>query len=62
MRVEYGSVEKDGSPDLDADWLAEGWLVLLRKWLDDAAGAGVGDRRLARAPHRRDGKHLLFGH
>ena len=33
MRVEYGSVEKDGSPDLDADWLptagscccASGW-------------------------------------
>ena len=33
MRVDYGSVEKDGSPDLDADWLAEGWVVLLRKWL-----------------------------
>src|SRR5215470_16561382 len=26
MRVEYGSVEKDGSPDLDADWLDDGWL------------------------------------
>ena len=31
MRVEYGSVEKDGSPDLDADWLDDGWLALLRK-------------------------------
>ena len=27
MRVEYGSVEKDGSADLDADWLADGWVV-----------------------------------
>src|SRR5262249_50158484 len=33
MRVEYGSVEKDGSGDLDADWLADGWAALLRKWL-----------------------------
>ena len=41
MRVEYGSVEKDGSPDLDADWLADGWVVLLRKWLADAENAGV---------------------
>ncbi|MGO9034341.1 MAG: hypothetical protein ACLQI9_22410, partial [Mycobacterium sp.] len=36
MRVEYGSVEKDGSPDLDVDWLADGWLALLRKWIGDA--------------------------
>ena len=28
MRVEYGSVEKDGSADLDADWLADGWVAL----------------------------------
>ena len=32
MRVEYGSVEKDGSADLDVDWLgpdpARGWLSL----------------------------------
>ena len=41
MRVEYGSVEKDGSPDLDADWLADGWLALLRKWIDDAERAGL---------------------
>lgn len=43
MRVEYGSVEKDGSPDLDADWLADGWVVLLRKWLTDAERAGVAE-------------------
>lgn len=43
MRVEYGSVEKDGSPDLDADWLADGWLALFRGWLDDAERAGVAE-------------------
>jgi len=43
MRVEYGSVEKDGSPDLDADWLADGWVALLRKWLADAEDAGVAE-------------------
>jgi len=41
MRVEYGSPEKDGSPDLDADWLADGWIALLRKWLTDAEQAGI---------------------
>nr|WP_193044196.1 pyridoxamine 5'-phosphate oxidase [Mycolicibacterium baixiangningiae] len=41
MRVEYGSVEKDGSPDLDADWLADGWVPLLRRWLADAETAGL---------------------
>ncbi|KAA0096733.1 pyridoxamine 5'-phosphate oxidase [Mycolicibacterium sp. P1-18] len=41
MRVEYGSPEKDGSADLDADWLADGWIVLLRKWLADAERAGI---------------------
>lgn len=41
MRVEYGSPEKDGSPDLDVDWLADGWITLLRKWLADAEGAGI---------------------
>ena len=40
MRVEYGSTEKDGSPDLDADWLADGWLALLRTWLRDAEQGG----------------------
>lgn len=43
MRVEYGSAEKDGSPDLDADWLAGGWLALLRTWIDDARRAGVAE-------------------
>ncbi|KUI06055.1 pyridoxamine 5'-phosphate oxidase [Mycobacterium sp. IS-3022] len=43
MRVEYGSAEKDGSPDLDADWLDDGWAALLRKWLADAERAGVAE-------------------
>ena len=43
MRVEYGSAEKDGSPDLDVDWLADGWVALLRKWLADAERAGVAE-------------------
>jgi pyridoxamine 5'-phosphate oxidase len=43
MRVEYGSAEKDGSPDLDADWLADGWLALFRKWIDDAERAGLAE-------------------
>jgi pyridoxamine 5'-phosphate oxidase len=43
MRVEYGSVEKDGSPDLDADWLDDGWLALFRKWIDDAERAGIAE-------------------
>lgn len=43
MRAEYGSVEKDGSPDLDADWLADGWITLLRRWLSDAERAGVSE-------------------
>lgn len=43
MRVEYGSAEKDGSPDLDVEWLADGWVVLLRKWLADAERAGVAE-------------------
>ena len=43
MRVEYGSVEKDGSPDLDDDWLADGWIALLRKWLADAQDADIAE-------------------
>lgn len=43
MRVEYGSVEKDGSPDLDADWLSDGWLALFRRWIDDAQAAGIAE-------------------
>jgi pyridoxamine 5'-phosphate oxidase len=41
MRIEYGSVEKDGSRDLDVDWLADGWLALLHNWIGDAEQAGV---------------------
>ncbi|MET0455118.1 MAG: pyridoxamine 5'-phosphate oxidase [Mycobacterium sp.] len=43
MRVEYGSPEKDGSPDLDADWLADGWIALLHRWLADARNAGIAE-------------------
>lgn len=43
MRVEYGSAEKDGSPDLDADWLDDGWVALLRKWIDEAERSGVAE-------------------
>ncbi|PRI13065.1 pyridoxamine 5'-phosphate oxidase [Mycobacterium shigaense] len=43
MRTEYGSVERDGSPDLDADWLADGWLALFRKWIDDAERFGLAE-------------------
>lgn len=42
MRVEYGP-ERDGSGDLDADWLADGWLALLRRWLREAEDAGVAE-------------------
>lgn len=41
--MEYGSVEKDGSPDLDADWLDDGWVALLRKWIADAERSGVAE-------------------
>jgi pyridoxamine 5'-phosphate oxidase len=34
-------VEKDGSSDLDVDWLADGWLALLHKWIDEAEAAGI---------------------
>ncbi len=43
MRVEYGSVEKDGSNDLDVDWLADGWLALLHRWIADAEAAGIAE-------------------
>ena len=42
MRVEYGS-EKDGCGDLDVDWLADGWVALLRRWLADAERAGAAE-------------------
>jgi pyridoxamine 5'-phosphate oxidase len=43
MRVEYGSVEKDGSPDLDADWVADGWVALLTRWISEAENAGLSE-------------------
>lgn len=43
MRVEYGSLEKDGSTDLDVDWLADGWLALLHTWIQAAEEAGVAE-------------------
>jgi pyridoxamine 5'-phosphate oxidase len=43
MRKEYGSKERDGSPDLDVDWLDDGWLALLRKWIGDAERGGVAE-------------------
>ena len=47
MRVEYGSVEKDGSADLDVDWLGpdpvRGWVALLESWLLEAREAGVAE-------------------
>ena len=43
MRKEYGSKERDGSPDLDVDWLDDGWLALLRTWIGDAERGGVAE-------------------
>lgn len=43
MRVEYGSVEKDGSSDLDVDWLSDGWLALLHQWIREADQAGIAE-------------------
>lgn len=40
MRVEYGSVERDASADLDVSALADGWVALMRRWIADAADAG----------------------
>ncbi len=56
MRVEYGSVEKDGSADLDVDWLADGWLVLLHKWIDDAHRAGLAEPNAMVLATVRDGR------
>jgi pyridoxamine 5'-phosphate oxidase len=42
MRAEYGP-EKDGCADLDVDWLAVGWVALLRRWIGDAERAGVAE-------------------
>lgn len=41
LRSDYRPGEKDGSGDLDADWLADGWLPLLHKWFDLAVASGI---------------------
>jgi pyridoxamine 5'-phosphate oxidase len=56
MRVEYGSVEKDGSPDLDESWLTIGWLALLRNWIGDAEQAGVAEPNAMVVATVRDGR------
>jgi pyridoxamine 5'-phosphate oxidase len=56
MRVEYGSVEKDGSPDLDESWLTVGWLALLRNWIGDAEQAGVAEPNAMVVATVRDGR------
>ncbi len=60
MRVEYGSVEKDGSSDLDVDWLGAdphtGWLVLLRKWIGEAEQAAVAEPNAMVLATVRDGR------
>jgi len=60
MRVEYGSVEKDGSADLDVDWLgadpARGWLSLLHKWIGDAQQAGLAEPNAMVLATVQDGK------
>ncbi|HNM84710.1 MAG TPA: pyridoxamine 5'-phosphate oxidase [Mycobacterium sp.] len=60
MRVEYGSVEKDGSADLDVDWLgpdpARGWLSLLHNWIGDAQYAGLAEPNAMVLATVQDGK------
>ena len=36
-------MEKDGSTDLDVDWLIDGWLALLHKWIHEADEAGIAE-------------------
>ncbi len=60
MRVEYGSVEKDGSADLDVDWLgpdpAQGWLSLLHRWIGDAQRADLAEPNAMVLATVHDGK------
>jgi pyridoxamine 5'-phosphate oxidase len=58
MRVEYGSVERDASADLDASWLADGWLALLRTWIDDAERFGVSEPNAMVVATVADGKPI----
>ncbi|MFA5709809.1 pyridoxamine 5'-phosphate oxidase [Mycolicibacterium sp.] len=59
MRVEYGSVEKDDSVDLDVDWLgadpSTGWLTLLRSWVADAERSGIAEPNAIVLATVRDG-------
>jgi pyridoxamine 5'-phosphate oxidase len=60
MRVEYGSVEKDASADLDVDWLGtdpgRGWLSLLHSWIGDAERAGLAEPNAMVLATVHDGK------
>ena len=35
--------KRTGVPDLDAAWLDDGWVSLLRRWIDDAERSGVAE-------------------
>lgn len=37
------NAERDACPDLDSDWLDDGWTALLRRWLADAHAAGLAE-------------------
>src|ERR1700744_2223133 len=56
MRMEYGSGERDGSPDLDVDWLDDGWLALLRTWIGEAERGGVAEPNAMVLATVRDGR------
>lgn len=58
MRVEYGSAERDGSSDLDASWLDDGWLALLRTWIHDAERFGVSEPNAMVLATVADGKPM----
>lgn len=58
MRVEYGSAERDGSSDLDASWLDEGWVALLRAWIEDAERFGVSEPNALVLATVADGKPM----
>ncbi|WAC94207.1 pyridoxamine 5'-phosphate oxidase [Mycobacterium sp. Aquia_213] len=58
MRVEYGSAERDGSSDLDVSWLDDGWLALLRTWIEDAERFGVSEPNAMVLTTVADGKPM----
>ncbi|ORV53674.1 pyridoxamine 5'-phosphate oxidase [Mycobacterium florentinum] len=58
MRVEYGSAERDASSDLDASWLDDGWLALLRRWIEDAERFGVSEPNAMVLATVADGKPM----